>query len=307
MAKLTVSGLLACVAFVIACDGNDDASSAEKGPVPLPTGPGMGVQEFCETWAERITPWCDWESSCCGRSSRMSVPFVGSCGRHDVESCLSSVTDMLSTGAQWDGTNADACINAGTTGTPPSACDGAHMAEYAFRTAFFTMVPDSYPECRGLLSNPEGTQGTRCDFDWQCQAELTCNAPVGHGGGEYECVERRSVGEPCEYSLDCRDGLVCFETDSLAGTCSEGAVGATCEADEHCTGGLRCGAGCVVPGELGAPCSAEAPCKAGLRCGSEGCSEPMADGNPCTQHDDCVGECDFGNDICVSVCGGAFF
>jgi hypothetical protein len=93
------------------------------------------------------------------------------------------------------------------------------------------------------------------------------------------------LGDPCDSSSDCRDGLLCGPSDVCVGACGDltsntcgdeaclpsgecsKGLGKVCKADEDCSDGLKCSelARCAVPCEPG-----EDVCPKGQRCRASG-------------------------------------
>ena len=91
-------------------------------------------------------------------------------------------------------------------------------------------------------------------------------------GSEQPLFSGAYVGESCESTSDCRNGLSCEENSCVPAT-STPLHGACIRTDE-CDDGLRCGwAGfCVESGEaaLGAPCAQNGDCQRGAYCEKTG-------------------------------------
>lgn len=305
--------LLSLVMLGFGC-GSEEPSRTVAGPRPLPTGPGWGVQTFCEEWTARADAWCTWLETCCTGLPRPDS-VVGNCSsvHRTVEDCTGIIAMLLeSSGATWDGTNAEQCVLAGTPGVPPSACDGAHIDQRPGWPSAFTGYLFLIPECRLLITGTK-PPGSACLSEYECRPPFQCYYQSGDPPEKTRvCASHRLVGESCSEDLNCVDGLRCVGYD---GVCSKpGKVGSPCVHDVECAAGLLCSGNgtfglegvCGTAVGLGSPCAATSLCKHGLRCEAGVCVPAKADGSSCNEeHDECLGRCK--GYVCVSACGGAYY
>ncbi len=128
-----------------------------------------------------------------------------------------------------------------------------------------------------------------------CGAGQRCLAPSAVPGSWW-CGAPVPIGQSCNASTDCQDGISCVQTGSggqaVAAMCGHGKAGDPCSSDDFCPIGLLCAANgtCSLPAKAGELCSEGVDCASGLACvGDEGkaaCGQPMA-GDPCPNNRNC--------------------
>ena len=152
-----------------------------------------------------------------------------------------------------------------------------------------------------------GEIGDYCFADLECGIDLYCSQLDG------TCQALGQPGDVCAYAdpddpapdpttllLRCDEGLSCDPvTDRCVAPCERGA---TCSDDIQCDAeaGLICIVGrCDSPRGVGLPCAEDLNCEAGLICrlslgeGINVCSQPLDDGEFCSENPDCAsGFCD---------------
>jgi hypothetical protein len=133
------------------------------------------------------------------------------------------------------------------------------------------------------------------------------------------CVESRCA-QPLPIGAQCRGGdQLAFATHPACevGFCDGGKctvpvkLGGACFSDAACVKGLRCARHrCTdkpVAVEVGTACDPDqALCDGGaFYCDrkTRKCAAPKAAGAPCEESYECLGECAFGDKVCISHCG----
>lgn len=132
-----------------------------------------------------------------------------------------------------------------------------------------------------------------------CEASAFCDRSQP---GEARCAQARGRGTGCTTPYECAGGAAC-----LAGLCSEGREGDTCEVTSDCVGLLRCSGGrCRAPAVADDICP-DGPeiCREGLGCLVQGslrlCKPAAAAGEPCGEVGCWLGFCEAGT--CVNARG----
>ena len=150
----------------------------------------------------------------------------------------------------------------------------------------------SPPSCQKLYC---GVEGSACSEDGLCTSETRCKQGV--------CVALHGVGGSCEYSFDCKEGLVCGYAPPYVTAervcASQGGEGAPCGEGE-CVAPLICRfvtdglfvSVCASPAQDGAPCYKDVECASGA-CNFGTCGppcKPSCTGKECGP-DGCGGQC----------------
>lgn len=142
-------------------------------------------------------------------------------------------------------------------------------------------------ECR-IEEGADGYCTHWCGNDTGCPTSMRCDQTLS------ECVPggRSALGDPCEETSDCGDGLSCEAQDNRSICVSP------CMAGE-CPGGFTCEMDLCLPAAspLGSSCGAGPECMSGL-CSDDGiCSQACSESNVCPADYVCVSD-DNGNGEC---------
>jgi hypothetical protein len=244
---------------------------------PIDAGPPDPLaSRFCE--AVQALP-DKRKAACCVDARTGVVP---------VDSCVRTLSYAIAQRAvTLDAAEVEACAAA-----MKKATDGCDWV-----TPFATAIP---LVCRGILRG-KLAEKEPCRSSLECAAGLRCQGLSATDIGA--CGPPRGSRMPCGAGIDTlaaytRQDSVDRDHPECEGRCAQGrcddavALGAGCKSDSQC-GKNRCVAG-VCEGrplpELGAACPA-GTCAPGAGCVSGVCVAPKAEGDACSSHAECRGEC----------------
>ncbi len=157
----------------------------------------------------------------------------------------------------------------------------------------------TFPVCRPVVA-----LGEACDMGRTCVAGATCNAG--------SCVLLPTQGETCLFG-QCAAGLVCDQSTQVCG--ERRPLGQSCNGSSECADGLACDMAnfpgtCVTKSSAGGSCNGDsARCEAGLHCAIDGTCQPILPaGATCTGAEACgpQAECIFkegpsGAGVCTPI------
>jgi hypothetical protein len=152
--------------------------------------------------------------------------------------------------------------------------------------------------------------GDPCDYSAECDDGLHCATLTGEATGDYQCLPLGTAGTKCFFDSGCEVGLFCVE--SLGGR-RGGTLGGTfseCLYHSDCEAGLVCAGGeCAEAIGPGLSCEFSDVCDGGYGCGfvTGTCIALGGPGDPCTTSLECQGRCDTTLGECVDICGGTLF
>ncbi len=283
-------------------------SSVGDGP-----GPAITMEEYCEKRIALEQPWCDYISECCTAEDQADSNFnVPACsdGMTTVSECVSNFDGVAGAGAVWNGTWADACITelAKLYPLPPSTCSGIRAADWV---QWGRELPgySQIPACRNMMRGSKA-QGEPCEYSAECGGGLICFTVTGDAFGDYQCVPEGTSGSHCVTDNQCQAGLFCVgESD---GYCGElGGQFAPCVYSSQCEPGLLCTStnGCQPPKMLGDSCDFTDVCDYGTGCGfaTDTCILIGQYNEACTDSYTCDGRCDQTTGTCTQICGGHLY
>ena len=179
-----------------------------------------------------------------------------------------------------------------------------------------TPCADASGVCQsGLTCLPEGVCGAYRANGELCESSSECDTHYcadEDGDGTSRCAEApgyflKTLGEPCEYALDCAADLYCPESDAAPTCVAAAEIGEPCIATElsrSCVHAAYCALGadgvrgvCVARVPLGSACADSEECATGI-CDGGRCEKHSGLGGPCVTDLRCFGVCDGG--VCAA-------
>lgn len=317
--------LALAMAALMACGGDDDG-----GPIEIDDLPGALISAYCNLYVN--CGLVDDYATC--RTLDLDADF-------DPELLAAVKAGLVhydegQAGVCIGGISATSCER-GADFDEPEACDlvftgtlgaGAECAideECVSNTCDVPSCPDAC--CKGTCIGdtphpPRPHLGESCATDSRC-VDSFCDA------GTQTCLARKPLGSTCETNDECDVG-VCLGTCSqlprtgdpcvagqsdapcalIGDTCSPetntcvplGLTGDSCTLRSECSPIYDCtGGSCVLGPTLGESC-AERDCIDNSFCNNAGmCQARQVDGAPCDDDIQCIGDCDFTTNTCVTA------
>jgi hypothetical protein len=169
--------------------------------------------------------------------------------------------------------------------------DDVNAAVARGRTSF---DPDAAKHCIEMLQGAELPRASNADTIF---SHYPCDRVL---------VGNQGVGEPCRFSVECKEGLACVGyAMGVDGTCKKAPkVGELCTVQRFgtilnvqagelhhpaCAPNASCdGTTCKARIAAGQPCVGDTSCVAGLSCVMAKCQKPSGNGGPCYLSADCA-------------------
>ncbi len=272
---------LACVFALGLFGALAGAGCGGEDPEPQPSGGPIALDAFAGEFSKL---YCDRIFTCCDAAERDQVLELLSPKPKDEQECatafslffsffLTEQKESVAEGRQtYDGAKAASCI-AKTKDT----CVGLAGND----------LLETDPECDAIFVG-KVADGGACTNDEDCSAEGSiCKEDV--------CAPLSAEGQPCEFSLDCQEGLEC----AFGGPNSDKCVKPQPNG-QMCSGSAECESGycdfvsnaCAAKKPNGEMCGGFDECESGL-CEMGVCTPLSADGQPCMYDNYCQsGACD---------------
>jgi hypothetical protein len=256
-----------------------------------------------QTWCAKVAEVeCRWIYSCCNLGERLDLTGLNAheeseptCREQLTATCLGEWAVPLSSIAasrmRFDTATANTCLD--SMKTTASQCP---------------TVIEKADECDHVVAGLVGPDG-ECAYDEECSGQARCHH-VGAGAAG-RCYDRAGQDGLCESSLDCQDGLFCYQGTMPQYVC---VAVPTVGPNEMCNGStLVCGQGyycdsasdtCTAQKGSGESCTALTDCQEGLICDtSNHCGAGLGVGQTCSYYDSACAVglyCDTSTSACVS-------
>ena len=236
------------------------------------------------TWCAKVAEVeCRWIYSCCNLGERLELTGLNAheeseptCREQLTAQCLDEWTVTLASIAAdrltFDNASATTCLD--SMKTTASQCPA---------------VMDQPDECKKLVTGLVGIDG-ECAYDDECAGQARCGR-VGAGAAG-RCYNKSGQDGLCQTTLDCQDGLFCFEGTTPQYVC---VAIPTVGPNESCNGStLVCGDGyycdsetakCAAQKASGETCysGTQGQCQTGLVCEYSGhCGPGVSLGQTCS-------------------------
>jgi hypothetical protein len=260
------------------------------------------------TWCAKVAEVeCRWIYSCCNLGERLELTGLNAheeseptCREQLTAACLDEWAVPLASIAagrmSFQIETADTCLD--TMKTTASQCP---------------TVMEETDDCKHVLSGLVGMDG-ECAYDEECSGQARCGR-VGVGASG-RCYDKAGQDGLCESSLDCQDGLFCYQGTMPQYVC---VAIPTVGPGDPCNGftlvcdqGYYCDSGsdtCEAQKASGESCSSLDECQDGLICdGTNRCGAGLGVGQTCTYYDsECAANlyCDQTTDMCAARKGSS--
>jgi len=238
-----------------------------------------------QTWCEKVAEvQCGWIYSCCNIGERLKLVGLNAheesepaCREQLAGSCLEgwavSLASISVSRVQFDIEAATTCLD--TMETNAAQCPSA------------SEEPD---ECKHIVTGLVGIDG-ECAYDGECSGQARCRRVGNALSGR--CYDKAGLDGLCEGSLDCQEGLFCYQGTLPQYVCvalptvgpGQECNGSTmvCEQGYYCDSSTDV---CVAQKAAGEQCDDISECQEGLICDTSGsCGAGLGSGQTCSTYE----------------------